>query len=355
VNQQMISAAWYEGRWWWRLLYPLLLPLSCLFTFIASRRRVKHQAAAQALAAPVIVVGNIAVGGTGKTPVIIALAQYLQSKGLKPGIISRGYGAQAPFYPYAVSASSDPREVGDEPLLIAQATQCPLVVGPDRLAAAQQLLKEHACDVILSDDGLQHYKLARQFEMCVIDSQRLLGNGRCLPAGPLREPSRRLREVDLVITNGQQSVAPEQLGFKTLAAQKLPAISAMQLQPTTWVNVKNGRQQAVYHEGVLRPTPWGGCAVHAVSGIGNPQRFFSTLDTLGVVSTTQAFDDHHQFCAEDFLLAAGRPVVMTAKDAVKCRDFAADDWWYLSVEAQFDGLFGRELDRFLDNNKACDR
>jgi len=349
----MISAAWYEGRWWWRLFYPLLLPLSWLFSFVAARRRVTNQATAQPLAVPVIVVGNITVGGTGKTPVIIALTQYLQSRGLKPGIVSRGYGAHAPFYPYAVTPQSNPKEVGDEPLLIAQTTQCPLVVGPDRHAAAQQLLSDNDCDIILSDDGLQHYRLARQFEICVIDSERLLGNGRCLPAGPLREPSERLREVDLLIANGLQPISLEQLGLTagrlgTEKAKGLPLISSMKLQPSYWVNINSNAQKTVDAETQQESFPWGEGSVHAVSGIGNPQRFFNTLDSLGVVSTTQAFDDHHRFSAQDFLQAAGRPVLMTAKDAVKCGEFAADNWWYLSVEAQFDRVFGRALENFLE-------
>ena len=348
MNQQIISAAWYEGRWWWRLLYPLLLPLSWLFSFVAARRRSSHQAALQPLSVPVIVVGNIAVGGTGKTPVIIALAQTLQAKGLKPGIISRGYGASAPYYPYPVTTQSEPDEVGDEPLLIAQATQCPLVVGPDRHAAAQQLLRDNNCDIILSDDGLQHYKLTRQFEICVVDAQRLLGNGRCLPAGPLREPPSRLGEVDLIISNGLNPICFSQLGLtaETLGPQA-PLISAMQLQPSLWVNVKNAQRFAVFSGAEQQSFPWGAESVLAVSGIGNPERFFKTLDGLAVTATTQAFDDHHPFCKQDFVQAAGRPVVMTAKDAVKCHAFAAENWWYLSVEAQFDETFARSIDHFL--------
>jgi len=208
---------------------------------------------------------------------------------------------------------------------------------------------ENDCDVILSDDGLQHYKLTRQFEICVIDSQRLLGNGRCLPAGPLREPKARLFDVDLIVTNGNHPVSVEQLGFvDTSIAKHLPAMSAMQLQPSYWVNVKSGRQEAVFDTTKIRHTPWGAEPVHAVSGIGNPQRFFKTLESLGVQSTTNAFDDHHRFCAQDFSQLSDRPVVMTAKDAVKCRAFASDNWWYLSVDAQFDQSFKQSLEQFLN-------
>ena len=338
MNQQMISAAWYEGRWWWRLLYPLLLPLSWLFSFVAGRRRVADQAAATPLAVPVIVVGNIAVGGTGKTPVIIALAKDLQARGLNPGIISRGYGSSAPYYPFPVTPHSKPVEVGDEPLLIAMNTQCPMMVGADRYACAQTLLAEYNCDILLSDDGMQHYRLPRQFELCVTDGARGVGNGRCLPAGPLREPVERLAEVDLIIINGELSAANRSLFSSLLSDDKL---SCMQLQPQCWVQVSTGEEQP------LDQRPWGDRDVVAASGIGNPQRFFDTLGTLGIKCENRAFDDHHPFCANDFADLNGRALLMTAKDAVKCRDLAADNWWYLTVAAEFDDAYNAQLDRIV--------
>lgn len=335
INQQTISAAWYQGRWWWRLLFPILLPLSWLFTFVAGRRRNKHVAEQQSLSVPVLVVGNIAVGGTGKTPLLISLCRYLQQQGLRPGIVSRGYGGQAPYYPFSVSDDSEPNVVGDEPLLIRHATQCPVMIGADRYAVSQALIEQTDCNVILSDDGLQHYRLPRDFEICVMDGQRLLGNGYCLPAGPLREPAARLDDVQLVVVNGESST---DLSSSTPIAQ-------MQLRPSAWVNVKTGERLP------LGQLPASSDYV-AVSGIGNPQRFFETLTGEGIQAETKAFDDHHPFQSQDFEFAKGRPVLMTAKDAIKCRAFALPNWWYLEVEAELDTLFFTELTGFVESCRA---
>ena len=322
-------AAWYEGRWWLRLL----TPLSGLFSALAARRRRRQTAAAEAIAAPVIVVGNITLGGTGKTPLLIALVKHLQTRGYTPGVISRGYGGHAPHYPYRLTTDSKPESVGDEPLLIFQATACPVVVGPDRAAAAKQLLAQSDCDVILSDDGLQHYRLARALEIAVIDGQRGLGNGCCLPAGPLREPPSRLQEVDLVVVNGDETQShPALLGV---------ARHSMTLAPSGWYSVQDNKHLPV----AQLPCDNG---VAAVAGIGNPQRFFNTLAALGVKAQTRAFADHHHYCPEDFAFAGQGALLMTAKDAVKCQAFARPNWWYLGVDAQLPGPFWQALETRLD-------
>ncbi len=351
LTQQSISAAWYQGRWWWYLLFPLTMPLSWLFVLVAKRRRYSHQSNTEDLPVPVLVVGNIAVGGTGKTPVIIGLANYLRDKNLRPGIISRGYGAKAPYYPFPVDAASSPEQVGDEPLLITNATGCPVVVGPDRYAAAQYLLANNNCDIILSDDGMQHYALPRQFELCVMDAQRGLGNGYCLPAGPLREPPERLQEVDLILANGNLTEAAQsQLNRYTEGATE---VAAMRLKPTRWINIKTGDEfevtqtQGQNDEQKNLSLPWGDEAVFAVSGIGNPQRFFDSLVELGVDAQTKPFDDHHKFVEEDFFEASNKPVVMTSKDAVKCQNFAQNNWWSLAIEAEFDHTFYESIDQFI--------
>lgn len=327
--QQRILSAWYEGRWW---LY-LLLPLAWLLSLVASWRRAALSHKAVPLEVPVIVVGNIAIGGTGKTPLIIALVKYLQERGYKPGVISRGYGGSAPFYPFSVTLDSDPAVCGDEPLLISLSTGCPVMVGPDRVNSARQLIQDFGCDVILSDDGLQHYRLARQFEICVVDGQRQMGNGFCLPAGPLREPPSRLHSVDCVVVNGSQSLSVEGLDSHS-----------MQLKPTLWQHVA-GREEQKPMPFIKEQTDG---KVLAVTGIGNPQRFFHTLSVLGLRPDTRAFPDHHPFTASDLAYAKGQCLLMTTKDAVKCRGFADDNWWSLLVTSDLPPSFWKKLDDFLE-------
>lgn len=324
--------AWYQGRWWLWALWPL----SLLLQGVAGLRRRQLQGRARPASVPVVVVGNITLGGTGKTPMIIALVRYLQAQGLQPGVISRGYGGSAPCYPYLVTAVSPVAESGDEPLLIALETGCPVMVGADRNASVQQLISAHQCDVILSDDGMQHYKLSRQWEICLLDGARLLGNGWCLPAGPLREGARRLQEVDCVVLNG--TPPPSAQLDKVLALA--PPLHTMQLRPSHWCNLLTGERREL-GELDFSTQP----VVNAVSGIGNPERFFNTLRDLGIHVRGQAFPDHHAFTAEDLAWVGLRPLLMTAKDAVKCRPFAQPDWWYLSVEADLpDALLGQFAD-----------
>jgi len=295
----------------------VLVPLSWLFLLLSSLRRLAYRLGilkTMRLPVPVIVVGNITVGGTGKTPLVIWLAEQLAQAGFKPGIISRGYGGKNDL-PMAVTGSSDPAIVGDEPVMIAGHATFPVWVGRDRAATGMALLNAHpACDLIISDDGLQYYRLARDAEIAVIDGQRRFGNGRLLPAGPLREPVRRLAHVDAVVSNG-------------VAADE--SFIEMQLQPAGFRNLQDDARSAAASEFVEK-------RLLAIAGIGNPGRFFSQLKTMGLQFTQKPFPDHHAYTPEDLQTDAADAILMTEKDAVKCRAFALPNWWYLAVEARLD-------------------
>ncbi len=280
------------------------------------RRRQRLRHTAEALPVPVIVVGNIAVGGTGKTPFVIWLVERLREWGWRPGVISRGYGGSAPQYPFAVCADSDPSHCGDEPLLIARRCECPVVVAPDRVAAARALLAQSAVDVIVADDGLQHYRLGRDLEICLVDGARGLGNAALLPAGPLREPPQRLREVDLVVANGP--------GWDDAALRPL----RMQLHSEQAHNLLSGAAQPL--------AAFRGRRVHAVAGIGRPARFFEMLRAAGIDAIEHPFADHHAYVPAELAFGDALPVLMTEKDAVKCGAFAAPAWWAVPVCAQLD-------------------
>ena len=310
---------WLTRRWYGSAKAPWYLrPLAALFGLVARLRRRRQQAKAREtrLPVPVIVVGNIAVGGTGKTPFVIWLVERLRDWGWKPGVVSRGYGGGAREWPQRVDPGSNPAVVGDEPVLIATRTRCPVVVGPDRLAAGTMLLAGGEVDIVISDDGLQHYKLWRDLEIAVVDATRGLGNGRLLPAGPLREPPARLGEVALVVTNGTGWTAPagRQVTMR-LAATRAHALDG---------SISRG-----IHE-------FAGQAVHAVAGIGNPARFFSMLTQLGINLVMHPFEDHHPFTRTDLEFGDALPVLMTEKDAVKCRHFEMPGQWVVPVEARLD-------------------
>ncbi|MEZ5494556.1 MAG: tetraacyldisaccharide 4'-kinase [Pseudomonadales bacterium] len=310
-----IERLWYgnAARYW--PFIALLLPLSTLFLLVSQFRKKNLLSKKVVLPVPVVVVGNISVGGTGKTPLLCALADALTKRGVLVGIISRGYGGSHSGVPRCVLREDDPREVGDEPLLLKRATDCPVVIGRDRLAAATFLLQQHSVDVILSDDGMQHYALPRDVEIAVLDGQRGVGNGLLLPAGPLRESLSRLRSVDFVVSNGEA------------AHNKIPtdiAVVALKLLPQCWVSLKTGATLPLHALDKSQP-------VHAVAGIGNPQRFFSTVRALDFALTEHAFPDHHVFVAEDLSFDDEAFVVMTEKDAVKCASFAKENWYALRV------------------------
>ncbi len=317
--------AWLQRQWYRRTTWQLLLwPLSQLFRLLSALRRLAYGAGLLPVwraPVPVIVVGNISVGGTGKTPLVIWLASWLLRHGWRPGILSRGYRGEAAG-PTRVRADSDAALVGDEPLLLARHTACPVWVGRRRAATAQALLAAHPeCNVLICDDGLQHYALARDIEIAVVDGRRRHGNGRLLPAGPLREAVSRLRQVDAVVVQGGEAGSGEY---------------ACRLVPSVFRNVRDpGR---TIEAAALRRHE-----LHAVAGIGDPRRFFDTLRALGLQCAEHPFPDHHAYRAADLQFADNRTVLMTEKDAVKCAAFACPEWWYLAVEAEID----QDLERLL--------
>lgn len=326
--------AWYHGAlWFWPLLI-VLWPLSGLFRVLAARRRRELQFGQIGLPVPVVVVGNINVGGTGKTPLLCALTKALQQRGLRVGIISRGYGGSHRGAPRAVDVTDDAGIVGDEPLLLARSTGCPVVIGSKRFAAAEHLIAIAQLDVILSDDGMQHYALPRAVEIAVLDGMRGVGNGFCLPAGPLREPVSRLQEVDFVVVNGTGKS-----GFRD---DELLTT----LEPEQWCNVCSGEVLPLLH------IPQGS-AVHAVAGIGNPHRFFNTLRALGLQVIEHPFPDHHRFSAQDLLFGDNLPVVMTEKDAVKCRTLVSGNSFALRVSMTLPAAWvDRLLLRITENTRS---
>jgi len=314
---------WYSNNQYIKLL----LPLSWLFCGIVALRRMAYKLGikkTQMLDVPVIVVGNITVGGTGKTPTVIWLVKFLKEIGYTPGVISRGYGGKARHWPQQVRPDSDPVIVGDEAIMLANQCKCPVAVGPDRVATAKALLSYENCDIIVSDDGLQHYALGRDIEIALVDSVRRFGNGYCLPAGPLREPEKRMHEVDIIIANGVPG--PREFGLR-LTGKRL-------------VNVCDYTRQMKLDE--LQ-----GQTVHAVAGIGFPERFFDYLKRAGLNVIPHPFPDHHAFTPEDIDFGDELPVILTEKDIVKCHRFAQPHHWYLPVKADPDPRLGERLQGLL--------
>ena len=310
------------------LLSYVLWPLSLVYYAISNIRKVLYQInilPQKRLPIPVIVVGNIYVGGTGKTPFVIALVHYLQKRGYKPGIVSRGYKGKANGYPCSVDEYSDVTEVGDEAMLLYGHCHCPVVVDPKRARGATALLAQ-GVDIIVSDDGLQHYALARDIEIVLIDAERMFGNGLYIPAGPLRESKSRLKTVDFIVMHGQQDRRYSPWHFS--------------LQPSQWVNCKNPEHTLPLNE-------FTGKTVHAVAGIGYPTRFFRCLTALGLSIIEHPFPDHHAFKLTDLQVNDDFPLVMTEKDSVKCQRFARADWWYLQVRVKISDKF------FYSNRKMC--
>jgi tetraacyldisaccharide 4'-kinase len=304
----------------------LLAPASLAFGAAVGARRLayalglvpRHRAGV-----PVIVVGNLVAGGTGKTPLVLWIAAHLRARGRRPGIVARGWGGRAPG-PRQVHPASDPAEAGDEAVLLARRGGCPVWVGRERIAAVRALLAHHPhCDTIVCDDGLQHYALAREIEICVVDA-RGFGNGFLLPAGPLREPPSRLGTVDALVEHG--AVAP-------LAVPSRVRRFAMRLEGAEFVRLADARE-------VRAASAFRGARVHAVAGIGDPARFFAQLAGLGLEVIAHPFPDHHPFRACDLEFGDDLPVVMTEKDAVKCERFAAARHWVFPVRAVPDPAFG---------------
>lgn len=309
----------------------MLTPLAVLFRLVTDIRRSAYRNnifSSYRPEAPVIVVGNVTVGGTGKTPLVIWLAGYLRAMGYRPGVIARGYGGRARNWPQQVRPDSDPRTVGDEAIVISRRTKCPVAVGPDRGACAQALLEHADCDILISDDGLQHYALERDIEIAVIDGVRRYGNGKCLPAGPLREPATRNKEVDIIVTNG-------------IAGR---GEFAMKYVLTHLVAVARS-DNATGFETFADET------VHAVAGIGNPERFFASLRAKGLKVIPHGFPDHHVFTPEDLDFGDGLPIIMTEKDAVKCELFASPNCWMAPVTAELPEVFASRVEAMLNRMK----
>ncbi len=316
---RILNFIWYQkhpARW-------LLWPLSLLYQVVGGvRRRYLQCFKQQAVDVPIIVVGNLTVGGVGKTPLVIALAHAFQARGLRVGIVSRGYGAKIKQFPHEVALTDAAEQVGDEPLLLAKRTKCPVVIAPKRVAAVRHLIDHHHSQIIISDDGLQHYRMGRTIEIVVVDGTRGFGNGLCLPAGPMRETVRRTSEVDFVITNGstKQDIAHRYHYAMELIPGDLMRVLDNRL--TEWHEIK--------------------CRVAAVAGIGYPERFFETLVSCGVLFEPYPFPDHHQFKPTDFSMPQ-KAVVMTEKDAVKCLSFATETMYFLPVEAKLSESFWQAL------------
>ena len=318
----------------------LLLPFAYLFQVIVFiRKRLLFKAGRpENFTVPIVVIGNITVGGSGKTPLTIAIANKLVSLGYKPGIVSRGYRAHAPHHPFSVKSNGDAAITGDEPLLIAKNTQCPVVIDTNRSRAVRFILNEFDVDVILSDDGLQHYKMYRDIEICAVDENGVLINKNCLPAGPLREPLSRLEEVDLIILNG--------INRNDISRSLLDKTHQMKMIPRSFVNLSTNEIK-----------PFGGAPfnignrIQAITAIANPNRFFETLENLPYPIEKIYFPDHYEFSSDDFIsenIDEHQPIVMTEKDAVKCRAFANNNFWMLTTDTKLEDSFIDALTSKID-------
>ncbi len=300
----------------------ILLPVSGIFYILAFIRRLAYKTGLKKIhsfSTPVIVVGNITVGGSGKTPIVIAICKYLEAKGMKVGVVSRGYKGEHKSGSLEVVDTTKPKLSGDEPLLIKLCTDAVVMVNSNRPQAINDLIEKHNVDVVISDDGMQHYSMDRDIEICVVDGKRRFGNGFYLPAGPLREGVSRLKSVDFVINNG--SVHPSEI--------------AAELKPIQFVNIKTGEKKPLdyFHTEYC----------HAIAGIGHPERFFSTLKGLHIHVDKHKFADHYQYIASDLEFDDNHPIIMTTKDWVKCREFANDKMYYLEVETNISEDFLAKL------------
>lgn len=312
----VLNSLWYSRhplRW-------VLYPFSLLYRGVVALRCVYLKRFKQEhVPVPIIVVGNLTVGGVGKTPLVIAIAQHFTARGLRVGVVSRGYGAKIKHFPHEVCVDDTAHDVGDEPLLLAQKTQVPVVIAPKRMDAVNYLIEQHQVDLIISDDGLQHYNMGRSIEIAVMDGKRGLGNRLCLPAGPLRESPKRLKKVDIVVVNGAD----------------WPGAYRFDLVPDAVIKLINGDKVQL---DCLKSE-----YVAAVAGIGHPERFFDTLTGLGLTYKPYVFPDHHRFVSADFNLPE-RVCVMTEKDAVKCHAFADERMYVLPVQVSIHHEFWDRLE-----------
>lgn len=321
---------WLPPRFWYQkqsVYSKLLLPLSCVYRVIIKTRRwlYQHEILKSChFNIPIIVVGNITVGGTGKTPLVIGLVTWLKSQGYCPGIVSRGYGGKARDLPKLVNVTSDPYCVGDEAVLIAQKTLCPIVVDSNRSRAVRYLMRNFPCDIVVSDDGLQHYRMIRDIEIAIVDGMKKMGNEYCLPAGPLREPKSRLKKVDFIITHHNMKINDYYFYLKTKMVYQLS--NPLKQQPLS--HFQNQR-------------------VHAVTAIGNPDRFFGQLRDAGIHIIPHVFSDHYYYKSTDLNFKDDFNILMTEKDAVKCRSFLNKKMWCVPVEAYISQKFTSDLLRKL--------
>lgn len=326
-----IDRHWYRSSYTW--LTFLLAPFSWLFHLVIIIRRALYHLGIKKtyhFPVPVVVVGNITVGGTGKTPFVVWLAACLKAQGWRPGIVSRGAGGKESHTPRFVDGSSDPGQVGDEAVLLARRTLCTLVVCADRVAAVNALLARADCNIVISDDGLQHYRLGRDVEIIIVDGDRGFGNRCLLPAGPLRESVSRLKKADFIIAQGQS----------------MPGMYGMQLRGNEFVSVSNPAEKKPIES-------FKNLKVHGVAAIGNPERFFASLRQLGMEVVPHRFPDHYLYEASDIDFGDELPVIMTEKDAVKCSRFSDQRHWCLPVDAVLSGACEEAIvgwvERFLRN------
>ena len=324
----MLVKEFIENIWYSKHPFGIvLLPLSWIYSLIVVVRRLCYRSgliAVNQVSVPVIIVGNISVGGTGKTPLVIWLAEYFKKKGFKPGIISRGYGGKFAGKTQQVRADSNPSLVGDEPVLIAKRTNCSVAIAVKKSRAAEELIEYCDCNLIICDDGMQHYSLNRDIEIAVIDGQRRFGNQRCLPAGPLREPISRLKTVDLVVS--KYIAGRHQYKMEYIYGDLVSLID-----PDHTISISSLK----------------GASVHVISGIGNPDKYHSYLRNNKLHIICHEFSDHYPYKKKDVVFEDDFPVVMTEKDAVKCIDYATKDYWYLPIIAVLPDSFTYRLEAFM--------
>lgn len=317
---------WYGSKR--GIKYYFLIPFSWIFCLLVSVRRLLYRIKvlpSQSLPTPVIVIGNITVGGNGKTPLVIQVAELLKENRYKPGLVSRGYGGKATQWPQRVEADSDPEMVGDEAVMLVSRTGCPMTVGPDRVAAARSLIQNDDVDVIISDDGLQHYAMRRDIEIVVVHGERRFGNGWCLPAGPLRERISRLSEADIIVANGSGK----------------PHEYSMFISHCFAVNMQTGETRSLSEFTCLK--------IHAIAGIGHPGSFFNRLKKYQLDIIEHEFPDHYQYSQQDFEFGDEATVMMTEKDATKCMYFANQFFWYVPINVTLENSFNQRLLALLEN------
>jgi len=331
---RLIEKVWYsQSRYIW-----LLWPFSFFFYLIVQTKRFLYKRnilSSQKFSVPVIVIGNITVGGTGKTPFIHQLIKHLNTKGYKVGIVSRGYKAECQVFPHQLSDEDDANLVGDEALMQYRSLNhlckiaTPIVIDPNRSRAVTHLINNNDIDLVISDDGLQHYAMSRDSEIVLFDFKRSFGNKFILPFGPLREPVSRLKSVDLVVQNGSKETSYTDCHAQLVASEFIH-LKTGESFPLDFFRKKNK-------------------SVNATAAIGHPQRFFETLSELVNIDDTRSFIDHHSFIEKDFISYSDKLVVMTEKDAVKCMPFAKDNWYYLKVEMKYNKDLVSKLDSLISN------